>query len=91
MKRGTLTITVAVCIILAMLLHNSMNKVEEQSITIEEANNDFWTLDSLYTVKDSLYQAQSQANLRIMYLINAREEKKLEQDSIYMSLTDKIN
>ena len=42
-------------------------------------------------VIDSLYRSHSQINIRILNVISEREQAKLQKDSIYMSLTDKIN
>lgn len=49
------------------------------------------TLTEDKAVIDSLYRTHAQMNMRILNVISEREQVKLQKDSIYMSLTDKIN
>lgn len=44
-----------------------------------------------FSALENLYQAQSQVNLRIMNVIKDSEQRRLQRDSVYLVLIDKIN
>ena len=91
MKREPVTILGITLVLMTIWMHSEWKSNTDLTNSIQQKDNEKSVLDSTHHEIDSLYQAQSQINLRIMYLINDSEEKKLQDDSIYMSLTDKIN
>ena len=87
--KRTLLIVCSVWLITAGTASLLLENNRKHKDTITELRQDNKTLKEFGTERDSLYQNQSQINLRLRMYIDDSDEEKLKQDANYLNLVTK--